>query len=318
MFHKYQHLLPYAELIACIESERERHFSDPRWDNIKELLEAFPAPDPSTVTLSPGPAPTFHASAALESELIEMIGPLLSALSPWKKGPFRIFGIDLDAEWRSDQKWERLCEALPTVRAKRVLDIGGNNGYYLYRMIDQDPVLLLCLDPSARCYFQFQFLQLLKPIPQMHFEPLGIEHLAFFPSFFDTILCMGVLYHRRDPLGAMQQLVTSLKPGGQCLLETLYIEGDEPICLCPRGRYACMPNVWFLPTVSTLMYWMESAGLQELTVVSTSLTGLDEQRVTVFSPGQSLSDFLSPSDTALTVEGYPRPRRVIISGWRKK
>ena len=32
----------------------------------------------------------------------------LMALSPWRKGPFNISGIDLDAEWRSDFKWNRV------------------------------------------------------------------------------------------------------------------------------------------------------------------------------------------------------------------
>ena len=32
----------------------------------------------------------------------------LKELMPWRKGPFHLLGIDIDAEWRSDLKWQRL------------------------------------------------------------------------------------------------------------------------------------------------------------------------------------------------------------------
>ncbi len=33
----------------------------------------------------------------------------LMALHPWRKGPFELFGLHLDTEWRSDWKWDRFA-----------------------------------------------------------------------------------------------------------------------------------------------------------------------------------------------------------------
>ena len=32
----------------------------------------------------------------------------LHGLKPWRKGPYQLFGIDIDTEWRSDRKWQRM------------------------------------------------------------------------------------------------------------------------------------------------------------------------------------------------------------------
>ena len=53
---------------------------------------------------------------------------------PWRKGPFSIFGIEIDAEWRSERKWNRLLPVLPDLKDKTIADIGSNNGYYMFRM----------------------------------------------------------------------------------------------------------------------------------------------------------------------------------------
>ncbi|PMC22346.1 tRNA 5-methoxyuridine(34)/uridine 5-oxyacetic acid(34) synthase CmoB, partial [Klebsiella aerogenes] len=44
---------------------------------------------------------------------------------------------------------------------------------------------------------------------------------------------MGVLYHRRSPLDHLWQLKDQLAPGGELVLETLVIEGDENTVLVP-------------------------------------------------------------------------------------
>ncbi|RLB89377.1 MAG: tRNA 5-methoxyuridine(34)/uridine 5-oxyacetic acid(34) synthase CmoB, partial [Deltaproteobacteria bacterium] len=49
----------------------------------------------------------------------------LAQLSPWRKGPFNIFGVDIDTEWQSWMKWDRLLPHLPELSGRRILDIGS-------------------------------------------------------------------------------------------------------------------------------------------------------------------------------------------------
>ena len=53
---------------------------------------------------------------------------------------------------------------------------------------------------------------------------------------------MGVLYHRKDPINHLEHLKRWVKPGGQLVLETLVVDGDETTCLVPPDRYARMNN----------------------------------------------------------------------------
>lgn len=43
----------------------------------------------------------------------QLVQQTLRSFMPWRKGPFNIFGIDIDAEWRSEQKWNRLLPNFP-------------------------------------------------------------------------------------------------------------------------------------------------------------------------------------------------------------
>ena len=111
----------------------------------------------------------------------------------------------------------------------------------------------------------------------------------------------------------LQELKDCLRPGGQLLLETLVIEGGPGATLVPEGRYARMGNVWFLPSVDTLLGWMRKLGLVEPRLADVSVTSTDEQRSTPWMRFHSLADFLDPKDPGLTLEGHPAPRRAVIT-----
>lgn len=182
----------------------------------------------------------------------------------------------------------------------------------MYRMLDQNPQLLLGLDPSSRCYYQFDLLSRLFPDPRVCFEPLGVEHLEVFPEFFHVALCLGVIYHRRDPYTTCRMLYDCLKKKGQLFIESLIIPGDEPQALCVPDRYAKMRNVWYVPTVSCLTVWLEKAGFRNIVEIATSTVTSEEQRKTLLAPYESLEDFLDPNDQSKTIEGFPAPCRTIL------
>ena len=129
---------------------------------------------------------------------------------------------------------------------------------------------------------------------------------------FDTVLCMGILYHRRSPLDTLLQVHRMMVPGGQLVLETLILEEDGDLTLFPEKRYAKMNNIFFIPTVSCLTHWLKRTGFDAIRCVDISPTTLTEQRKTEWIDTESLTDFLDPDDPKKTVEGYPAPVRAMI------
>ena len=231
-------------------------------------------------------------------------------LMPWRKGPFELFDTFIDAEWQSNIKYN-LLRPYFSLKDKKVADIGCNNGYYLFRMQEDNPKSLVGFDPSPIYKTQFDFLNhFIKS--EIVYELLGVEHLEFYEEKFDIIFCLGVLYHRSDPVVMLKQLFKGLDKQGEVILDTFYIDGDNEICLCPKSTYSKIPNIYFVPTIPTLRNWCLRAGFKSFEVLKTSVTNANEQRKTQWIDGQSLEDFLDPNDNTKTVEGYPAPARVYV------
>jgi len=247
----------------------------------------------------------------------EDIKTLAKDLIPWRKGPINLPGFSIDAEWRSDLKWERIKDHLAPISGKRVLDIGCNNGYFMFEMAKLDPSLVLGIDPVLHYQTQFKFLQNFFQAPNVHFEMLGVEHLNYFTEFFDTIFSMGIIYHHRHPIQQLLDIKNALRPGGQVILETIGIPGEEPMALFPMDRYAKMRNIWFVPTLNCLINWAHKTKFYDIEVISDTLLTPEEQRSTQWSSNQSLEDFLDPKDPTKTIEGHPAPRRFCLSMKKK-
>ncbi len=236
----------------------------------------------------------------------------LRLLMPWRKGPFSLFGLDINTEWHSDWKWERVQPHIASLKNKQVLDIGCGNGYYALRSYAQGADLVIGIDPGQKYIMQFYALKkYLGEIP-VHLLPLGIEDIPPALQAFDTVFSMGVLYHRRSPLDHLYELRDCLKPGGELVLETLVVEGDKNTVLLPSGRYQQMRNVWFLPSCDALVLWMQRCGFKNVRVVDVSKTSIEEQRATDWMVFDSLEKFLDPDDPTKTIEGYPGPMRAVV------
>ena len=257
-------------------------------------------------------------SVTVESEQPISIGEqqritqLLKNMMPWRKGPFHLYGINIDTEWRSDWKWERLIPHINNLEGQTVLDVGCNSGYHLWRMVGAGAKLAVGIDPMALYLCQFEAIRkLLGNDQRAHLLPLGIEELPKLNAF-DTVFSMGVLYHRRSPLDHLFQLKDQLVDGGQLVLETLVIDGDLHQALMPGERYAQMRNVYFIPSVPTMINWLHKCGFSDVKMVDKSVTSLDEQRKTEWMTSDSLADFLDPNDSSKTIEGYPAPMRAVF------
>jgi tRNA (mo5U34)-methyltransferase len=234
-------------------------------------------------------------------------------LHPWRKGPFSLFGVDIDTEWRSDFKWDRLSGAIDPLEGRRVLDVGCGSGYHCWRMKGAGAAEVIGIDPTPLFVLQFKAIQHYLNIDSVHVLPLALEQLPPKLKSFDTTFSMGVLYHRRSPMDHLTDLRDTLAPGGQLVLETLVVEGGEDTVFVPPDRYARMGNVWFLPSPAALMKWMSKTGFIDVELVDLNQTTVAEQRSTEWMTFYSLSNFLDSDDHNKTVEGHPAPRRAIIT-----
>ena len=246
----------------------------------------------------------------LTSEEFEVIEKTAKKLIPWRKGPFKIFGLEIDSEWQSNIKYN-LIRPHFNLKDKVVADIGCNNGYYMFRMLEDKPKRLIGFDPSPLTLHQFEFVNHFVK-SDIIYEMLGVEHLEFYNHKFDFIFMLGVLYHRPDPVGTLKSLARGLNSKGEILIDTFMIDGEEELCLTPNKRYSKIPNIYFIPTIPALKNWLERAGFEDIEVLATTVTTSDEQRKTEWSFDQSLEDFLDENDKTKTVEGYPAPKRVYI------
>ncbi len=243
----------------------------------------------------------------------QKIEQALRALMPWRKGPYAVHGVYIDTEWRSDFKWKRLQHEISPLKGRRVLDVGCGNGYHSWRMMGQGAELVIGIDPSPLFAMQFSAIKHFAGAYDVFLLPVGIEAVPDNLRAFDTVFSMGVFYHRRSPIDHLYQLKQCLRPGGQLVLETLVIEGDENQVLLPGDRYAQMRNVWFLPSSQAVIKWLNRCGFRNIRLIDETHTGFDEQRATDWMRFHSLKEFLQKDDVTKTVEGYPAPLRAIFT-----
>ena len=256
---------------------------------------------------------TLNSDQPLSTEDRAKLEEGLRGLMPWRKGPFEFFGTYIDTEWRSDWKWDRVAPYLSDLSGRQILDVGCGSGYHCWRMLGEGAGRVIGIDPGL--LFLFQFLSVKQYAGQeqrIDLLPVRVEDLPPKLEAFDTTFSMGVLYHRRSPLDHLLELKDTLRPGGELVLETLIVDGELGVTLMPEQRYAKMRNVWFIPSVDTMLLWLRRCGFKNARCVDVDTTSLEEQRRTEWMTFESLADFLDPNDKSLSIEGYPAPKRGVF------
>ena len=279
----------WAEELIQFRLSEKNHGDFPRWRSVLDRL-----PD-------------------VEGDPLALKDALLG-LTPWRKGPFDVGGVHIDTEWRSDLKWNRLADSVE-LDGRSVLDVGSGNGYYALRMREAGAKTVIGVDPTLVYVMQFLAINHFVQDPQVFILPLRLkEWWAFAAELkFDTTFSMGVLYHQRSPIDHLRELRQTLRAGGQLVLETIFVPGEESYASTPPDRYARMKNVWLLPTLAELETWLRRTGYRDIEIVDQSITTTDEQRTTEWMPFESLAEALDPDKPDWTIEGWPAPRRVVVT-----
>jgi len=297
--------------LDLIRNERQKWFG---WKNIipyKEAIDSLCDYDVDEIILDDIVEIKFKELSKEDANHIEKVA---RTIQPWRKGPFKVGDLLIDSEWQSQIKYNLLKPHFD-IKGKLVGDIGCNNGYYLFRMLKENPKALIGFDPSAICYSQFAFINHFVK-SNIRYELLGVEHIEFYEHRFDTLFCLGVLYHRSDPISTLKSLFRGLNKNGELILDTFIIDGEEEVCLIPKDRYSKMRNIYFIPTVNALKNWCYRAGFESVELLEIMTTTSDEQRKTEWIGSQSLTEFLDPNDRNKTIEGYPAPKRAYIKAIR--
>lgn len=310
-------LAPWLKtLIPLLEDKLQKnpHGDLARW---KAAFDQLPEITPDRVELKQSRVgPYVNDPLCIDTQ--NQLQTALLGLLPWRKGPFELFGTHIDTEWRSDWKWDRIKDHISPLKGRVVLDVGCGSAYHCWRMLGEGAYHVIGIDPSLLFLMQFEALKkYCGPTSPIHLLPVRMEDVTPQLEAFDTTFSMGVLYHRKSPIDHLLDLKGTLKKGGELVLETLVCEGELGYSLMPEDRYSMMRNVWFIPSIATLILWLERAGFKDVRCIESNQTSLEEQRTTQWMQYQSLKDFLDPNDMNKTIEGYPAPMRATLIATKK-
>ena len=121
-------------------------------------------------------------------------------------------------------KWQRIAPEIPQdLRGATVLDVGCNGGFYSIQMKQRGADRVLGVDVDQRYLSQARFAAHTLGL-EIEFQNLSVYHLDLIHEQFDYVLFMGVFYHLRYPLFALDTLLKKVK---RCLIFQTMVRGSQ-------------------------------------------------------------------------------------------
>jgi tRNA (mo5U34)-methyltransferase len=178
-------------------------------------------------------------------------------------------------------KWDRFADALPAdLHGRTVLDIGCNAGFYSIEMKRRGADRVLGIDVDERYLAQAKLAASLSDV-DIELQQLSVYDIGTLGERFDVIMFMGVLYHLRHPLLALDLIrehvardlviVQSMLRGSRAVIDTAadsaftnespFADDRYPAMYFIEHRYAGDPTNWWVPNASALAAMLRSAGL---------------------------------------------------------
>jgi len=179
-------------------------------------------------------------------------------------------------------KWRAFADAIPAdLTGKTVLDIGCNAGFYAIEMKRRGAARVVGVDSDEGYLAQARFAAATLGVA-IELVSLSVYDVARLGERFDLVLFLGVLYHLRHPLLALDLLREHVV--GETLVVQSLLRGDEGapeiaedypfserqifeqagyprMCFVER-RYAGDPTNWWIPNRAGLAAMLRSAGFR--------------------------------------------------------
>ena len=177
-------------------------------------------------------------------------------------------------------KWRKFADAIPAdLTGKSVLDIGCNAGFYSIQMKRRGAARVLGIDFDEAYLAQARFAAEVEQA-DIEFRQLSVYDLGALEEQFDIVLFMGVLYHLRHPLLALDLIrehvcrdimVFQSMQRGSAVVETLadnypftdaelFNRPDFPKLHFIEHRYADDPTNWWVPNAACVEAMLRSSG----------------------------------------------------------
>jgi tRNA (mo5U34)-methyltransferase len=181
-------------------------------------------------------------------------------------------------------KWSKFAEAVPAdLSGKNVLDIGCNGGFYSIEMKRRGAARVLGIDSDPQYLEQARFAAEIAGC-EIAFELLSVYDVGALREQFDIVLFMGVLYHLRHPLlaldlirdnVAMDILVFHSMQRGSNQSDPVaadyefwdhspFERADFPRLHFIEHRYAGDPSNWWAPNRACAEAMLRSSGFEIL------------------------------------------------------
>ena len=143
-------------------------------------------------------------------------------------------------------KFASFAHALPTdLSGRTVLDIGCNAGFYSIEMKRRGADHVIGIDSDERYLAQARFAARTFGFEDIEFRNLSVYDLAALGEKFDLVIFMGVLYHLRHPLLALD-LIREHVAGDLMLFQTMQ-QGSADIAELPEDHPFHVPGTYDPP-----------------------------------------------------------------------
>jgi tRNA (mo5U34)-methyltransferase len=178
-------------------------------------------------------------------------------------------------------KWQRFAHAVPEdLTGKSVLDIGCNAGFYSIEMKKRGAARVVGLDSDEMYLNQARFAAEVSGYGDIEFRNMSVYDVGQLGEKFDLVIFMGVLYHLRHPLLALDTLyetvvgdmllfqsmqrgtkeVAPVEENYQFWDESIFDEEGYPVMYFVERRYANDPTNWWIPNRACVEGMLRSAG----------------------------------------------------------
>ena len=194
---------------------------------------------------------------------------------------------------------------LPDVRGKTILDIGTCNGAVCFEMERRGATRTVGVDIYDDAWFGFATIRTFLGSGAEYLQASIYDLDSILEGQFDIVFFMGVIYHLRHPLLAIDVLRSLTREllvvESQVCDSTLDEHRAEALVRFYRGRdLGGDISNWFSPTRQALVDWLASSGFAVTKVTAVNET--DDRAIMTAQPQASAPEYF---------ESYERPLRVV-------